>query len=161
VEKYQTKKLVLSLDNYQVNLNNLAIAEAKLNEQAIISDCIAYLQSQEGVANAIDQKAVQQAPIPDVLRSRIINGYYAERSGAIQLILQPGWFAGYGATGTTHGSWNPYDAHIPMVFMGWGVKHGKTNAPTYMTDIAATLAALLHVQMPNGSIGTPVNELIK
>jgi hypothetical protein len=30
-----------------------------------------------------------------------------------------------------------------------------------MTDIAATLAALLHVQMPNGSIGTPVNELIK
>jgi predicted AlkP superfamily pyrophosphatase or phosphodiesterase len=160
-EKYQTKKLVLSLDNYQVNLNNLAIAEAKLNEQAIISDCIAYLQSQEGVANAIDQKAVQQAPIPDLLRSRIINGYNAERSGAIQLILQPGWFAGYGATGTTHGSWNPYDAHIPLVFMGWGVKHGKTNAPTHMTDIAATLAAILRIQMPNGSIGTPVNELIK
>ena len=160
-EKYQTKKLVLSLDNYQVNLNNLAIAEAKLNEQAIISDCIAYLQSQEGVANAIDQKAVQQAPIPDLLRSRIINGFYAARSGAIQLILQPGWFAGYGATGTTHGSWNPYDAHIPLVFMGWGVKHGKTNAPTHMTDIAATLAALLRIQMPNGSIGTPVNELIK
>ena len=160
-EKYQTKKLVLSLDNYQVNLNNLAIAEAKLNEQAIISDCIAYLQSQEGVANAIDQKAVQQAPIPDLLRSRIINGFYAARSGAIQLILQPGWFAGYGATGTTHGSWNPYDAHIPLVFMGWGVKHGKTNAPTHMTDIAATLAAILRIQMPNGSIGTPVNELIK
>jgi hypothetical protein len=45
--------------------------------------------------------------------------------------------------------------------MGWGVKHGKTNAPTHMTDIAATLAALLRIQMPNGSIGTPVNELIK
>ncbi len=160
-EKYQTKKLVLSLDNYQVNLNHSAIAEAKLNEQALIADCISYLQNQVGVANVVDQKAVQQASIPDVLRSRIINGYYAERSGAIQLILQPGWFAGYGATGTAHGSWNPYDAHIPMVFMGWGVKQGKTNAPTHMTDISATLAALLRIQMPNGCIGTPVNELLK
>lgn len=160
-EKYQQKKLVLSLDNYQVNLNNTIIAEAKLNEQAIIADCIAYLQSQVGVANVLDQKTVQQASIPEILRSRIINGYYPERSGAVQLILQPGWFAGYGATGTTHGSWNPYDAHIPMVFMGWGVKPGKTHEPTHMTDIAATLAALLRIQMPNGCIGTPVNELIK
>ncbi|MFM6975862.1 MAG: alkaline phosphatase PafA [Sphingobacteriaceae bacterium] len=159
--KYQSKNLVLSLMNYQVNLNNLAIAEAKLNNQAIIDDCVSFLTKQPGVANVIDQTAIQLANIPDALRSRIINGYNPDRSGAIQIILQPGWFSGYGATGTTHGTWNPYDAHIPLVFMGWGIKHGATHTPTHMTDIAATLAALLHIQAPNGSIGTPVQEVLK
>jgi hypothetical protein len=31
----------------------------------------------------------------------------------------------------------------------------------YMSDIAATLAALLHIQMPSGSIGNVIHEVIK
>jgi hypothetical protein len=30
-----------------------------------------------------------------------------------------------------------------------------------MTDIAPTLAALLHIQPPNGNIGTPISEALK
>jgi hypothetical protein len=30
-----------------------------------------------------------------------------------------------------------------------------------MTDIAPTLAALLHIQMPNGSIGKPITAVLK
>jgi hypothetical protein len=44
--------------------------------------------------------------------------------------------------------------------MGWGVKHGKTNRETHMTDIAPTVAALLHIEEPNGNIGQPVIELL-
>ena len=66
-----------------------------------------------------------------------------------------------GATGTTHGIWNPYDAHIPMLFYGWGIKSGRTNRETYMTDIAPTIAALLHIQMPNGTVGKVVEEVLK
>ncbi|MDO4165750.1 MAG: alkaline phosphatase family protein, partial [Bacteroides sp.] len=58
--------------------------------------------------------------------------------------------------GTTHGVWNPYDAHIPLLFMGWNVPHGATNRIVSMTDIAPTVCALLHIQMPNGCIGTPI-----
>jgi hypothetical protein len=43
--------------------------------------------------------------------------------------------------------------------MGWGVKQGYTNRPTYMTDIAPTISAMLRIQMPSGSIGTPVFEI--
>ena len=43
--------------------------------------------------------------------------------------------------------------------MGWKVKPGKTNKTYYMTDIAPTLAALLHIQMPSGSIGNPITEI--
>ena len=101
----------------------------------------------------------QQASIPEQLKTRIINGYNKDRSGAIQIVLKPGFFSGSG-TGTTHGTWNPYDAHIPFVLMGWGIKHGATNRPVGMTDIAPTIAALLHIQAPNGNIGTPVTEAL-
>jgi len=31
----------------------------------------------------------------------------------------------------------------------------------HMTDIAPTVAALLHIQMPNGCIGVPITDLMK
>jgi predicted AlkP superfamily pyrophosphatase or phosphodiesterase len=159
-EKYNVKKLVLNFGNTQVNLNNTAIIENKLNEEDIKNDCIAFLKSLPGVSYAIDISKVQDAVIPDVLRSRVVNGYNAERSGVIQIVLKPGWQSGY-MTGTGHSAWNPYDAHIPMVWMGWGIKQGKTNKPTYMTDVAPTLAALLRIQVPNGNIGEPISEVLK
>ena len=63
-----------------------------------------------------------------------------------------GWFEGT-ERGTTHGSWNPYDAHIPLLWYGWNIRAGSTNEEVYMTDIAPTVAALLHIQMPSASIG--------
>jgi len=159
--KYGVKKMVLSLDNYQVNLNNLAIADKKLSEYAVKQDCIAFLQKQEGVAFVVDMQNAQTANLPEALRTRIVNGYNIERSGAIQIILKPGWFDGHGTTGTTHGTWNPYDTHIPLLFMGWGIQHGHTNLPTHMTDIAPTVAALLHIQTPNGTIGVPLVQVLK
>ena len=41
------------------------------------------------------------------------------------------------------------------------VKERKTNRETYMTDIAATIAALLKIQMPNGNVGHVISEVLK
>lgn len=90
----------------------------------------------------------------------IINGYNPQRSGDLQVIGKPGIMDG-GKTGLSHGVWNAYDAHIPLVWYGWGIKKGSTSRETYMTDIAVTLAALLHIQMPSGSIGKSIEEVIK
>jgi predicted AlkP superfamily pyrophosphatase or phosphodiesterase len=165
-DKYNVKGLVINLGNYQVNLNNPVIKSETLNEEAIKLDCIQYLQKQPDIAFAIDMQKVQTANIPEELRTRIMNGYNAERSGIIQIILKPGYFTGHGSgdggpTGTTHGTWNPYDNHIPLVFMGWGIQHGSTVRETHMTDIAPTIASLLHIQAPNGSIGAPIGEVLK
>ncbi|GAA4336017.1 alkaline phosphatase family protein [Mucilaginibacter gynuensis] len=158
--KYKVKNLVLSLNNYQVNFNNKAIAEAKLNEEDLKLDAIDFIAKQEGVAYAVDMKKALTTNIPADLRERIVNGYSSEHSGTVQIVLKPGWFSG-GRTGTTHGTWNPYDAHIPLVFMGWGVKHGSLVRETHMTDIAPTVAALLHIQTPSGNIGKPIAEVMK
>jgi arylsulfatase A-like enzyme len=92
----------------------------------------------------------------------IVNGYHRKRSGQIQWISEPGWYSGdHGATGTTHGSWNPYDTHIPLLWYGWGIAKGETHRTVHMTDIAPTLAALLHIQMPSGNIGKVITPVLR
>ena len=89
-----------------------------------------------------------------------MNGYNTKRSGDLQFTIRHGYFDG-DTLGTTHGTWALYDSHIPLVWFGWNIKHGKTNRETYMTDIAATTAALLHIQMPSGCVGKVIEEVIK
>jgi predicted AlkP superfamily pyrophosphatase or phosphodiesterase len=159
--QFKTDRLVLSIENYQVNLNNTAIAKAKVDADKVTAFCVNWLSQQPGIQYVVDMKKVQQTSIPAELRERIINGYNAERSGAIQLILKPGWYSGRSRTGISHGVAAPYDTHIPLVFMGWGISHGSLNRNTHMTDISATLAALLHIQMPSGCLGKVIPEALK
>jgi predicted AlkP superfamily pyrophosphatase or phosphodiesterase len=158
--KYTIDGLVHSLTNYQVNLNNYAVNYAHLDVDKLKKDCMDFLQKDPAVAFVVDMQKPMTADLPEMLRTRVINGYNAEHSGVIQIMLKPGYFTG-GTTGTTHGTWNPYDNHIPLVFMGWGIQQGHLNRETHMTDIAATVAALLHIQAPNGSIGHPITEALK
>jgi predicted AlkP superfamily pyrophosphatase or phosphodiesterase len=166
LDKYKVDGLVIGLTNYQVNFNYSIVNYLRLDENKLKNDCIQYLLKLPDVAFAVDMQKAQTANIPDELRTRIINGYNRERSGAIQIILKPAYFTGHGSgdkgpTGTTHGTWNPYDAHIPFVLMGWGIQHGTLTRETHMTDITPTIAALLHIQAPNGSIGKVVSEALK
>ncbi|HEY1008388.1 MAG TPA: alkaline phosphatase PafA, partial [Sphingobacteriaceae bacterium] len=151
--RFREKNIAKSLSNYQVTFNNALIASKGLNESEIRKASVAFLRKQKNVRYAIDMNDVHGAPVPEVLKQKIIKGYHSDRSGVIQIILEPAVFSGYSATGTTHGSWNPYDTHIPMVFMGWGIKSGKSHTPYHMTDIAPTVSALLRIQEPNGTVG--------
>jgi phosphopentomutase len=88
------------------------------------------------------------------------NGYNPQRSGDIMFTVKPNYFD-HGPKGTTHGAWNPYDAHIPLLWFGWNIKPGETNREVYMTDIAPTIAAMLNIQMPSGNVGKALVELTK
>jgi len=159
--EFGTEKLVYKATNYQVLLDHQLIESQKLDEEKIKSVIINFLKKQKGVLYALDMDKLSEASLPEKIKTMAINGYNYKRSGDIQVILEPQWYDGYGyTTGTTHGSWNPYDTHIPLVFMGWGIKPGNTHAPVYMTDIAPTISALLHIQQPNGNIGNPIVELL-
>lgn len=159
---YNIKNIVTSFSNSQVHFDQQLILKNNLNEDSIRKICVNFLRAKPGVAFVADVHNIEEATVPQILKNRIINGYNSNRSGPVTIILEPGWYSGSpNATGTTHGSWNSYDAHIPLVWMGWGIKNGSTNRPVNMTDIAPTLAALLHIQEPNGSIGKPITEVFK
>ncbi|MGJ1205608.1 alkaline phosphatase PafA [Sphingobacterium lactis] len=161
-EEFGTENLIISLLNYQVHLNYAAIEKNKLDEEAIKKSIIKKLRHEDGVAYVVDMEGGENMMVPETIREKIINGYNRKRSGAIQIITEPQWYDGTPrSTGTTHGTWTPYDSHIPLVFMGWGIKHGKTNKVVHVTDIAPTLSSLLHVMEPNGSIGQPIVDVLQ
>jgi predicted AlkP superfamily pyrophosphatase or phosphodiesterase len=157
-EKFKASNAILASGNYHLYLDHRKIDSMGLNKDEIIDFTINELEKDSAVLMAISTKNLQQANIPAEMKERFVHGMNPKYKGDIVLILRSGYFFG-SRTGTTHGSWYPYDAHIPMVFMGWGVKHGKTNRKTYMTDFAPTIAALLNIQAPSGSIGEPVVEI--
>ncbi len=160
-EKFHTSALVRSVMNYQVNFDLNKIMDKNLDFNAIKNAVVDFLQRQPGISFAADMSVIGRYPIPKRIQEMMINGYYFKRSGQVQIILNAGWFDAYFKTGTTHGTWNPYDTHIPLLWYGWNIHPGKSNREIYMTDISATLAALLHIQMPNGCIGHVIEEIVK
>ncbi|WP_222539065.1 alkaline phosphatase PafA [Pedobacter polysacchareus] len=158
-EKFGIKKSIIKSMNNQIYFDHKLINTAKADFDAIKAFSIEFLKTQTGFMDAVDLNKVGASSLPEPIKTRIANGYNARRSGDIYFLLKSNYFDSSSKTGTTHGSWNPYDSHIPCVFMGWNVKPGKTNKTHYMTDIAATLAAMLHIQMPSGCVGEPITEL--
>lgn len=158
--QYKDSNLVQSLYNYQVFLNNKTIAEKKIDRQALRDNIQLWLENQPGVTAVYSLENGDLHRAPKAIQDMIKNGYYRQRCGSLQIILDPQWYSGYGKTGTTHGSWNPYDTHIPLIWYGWHVPSGETYERINMTDIATTLAALLHIQMPNACVGKVILPLV-
>lgn len=161
LQKFASDSLILGWENYQIFLNELQIEKKKVNRSELIAAIKNFFNALPQVAYVIDMEHIDETPTPEPIKSMIVNGYNRLRSGQIQVIFNPGWYLGYSETGTTHGTWHPYDTHIPLLWYGWKIKSGSSNKINYMTDIAATFAALLHIQMPNGNIGKPIEALMQ
>lgn len=147
--------IVKTVMNYQVFFNRDVIKSKQLDFDNIKQTVVNVLKEDPSVQYACDMAKASTESIPEEVKSRIINGYNRERSGDVVIILKPNFYA-HGMKGTDHGAWNSYDTHIPLVFMGWGIKLGATTKQTFMTDIAPTIAAMLHVQAPNGCVGKSI-----
>lgn len=161
-QKFSVADLVVDLINYQVVLNVPAIEKKrKLSVQTVADAVVQYLQKQEGVQQAFVLEEIKQAVLPAGIRQAITNGYFKNRSGHIQIVCKPQYLEGFDKGGTTHGLWNPYDTHVPLLWYGWHIAHGESYREMYITDIAATLAALLDIKAPAGSTGQPIHEIVK
>lgn len=158
--KYGKEKIVLSAYNYQITLNHGLFDTTDLDRDGVVKEIIRHVKKIKGVDRVFEIEELMEQPMSALVKERIGNGWHPKRSGDIQVIFAPGWIDG-GPTGTTHGLWNPYDSHIPLVWYGWGIKPGKSNQEVYMTDIAPTLAALLRIQMPSGCVGKPILAVIE
>jgi len=159
-DEFGMKNVVQSLQNYQVYLNADEISKQGKDLSAVKKSVIRFLAAKPFIIHVFDTRELASTTMPEPQKTMMGNGFNPKRSGDIQFTFKPGYFDG-GKKGTTHGLWNPYDAHIPLLWYGWNIKPGKTNRETYMTDIAATVAALLQIQMPSGCVGKVITELTK
>lgn len=123
-----------------------------------IADMVIRLEYVEQVFTAHELERLGTA---DRIKELVRNGHNAKRSGDIIFTMQPAYIS-YSRTGSTHGSPHIYDTHVPLLFYGTGIPEGSsTPERTEIPDIAPTLAVLLGVGMPNGTTGTPIEDLIE
>ena len=157
--KFGVDKLVTRAYMNFLYLDHDAIGHAGLELGEVRTAAANFLKADTQFLYAFDLEKSAIEPLPEPIKERAINGYCHNRSGDLAVILRNGYFdwpykPDY--KGTTHGAWNPYDTHIPLVFMGWNIKHGETSVPVKMVDIAPTVCAMLHIQMPNACIGNAI-----
>jgi predicted AlkP superfamily pyrophosphatase or phosphodiesterase len=95
----------------------------------------------------------------DAIDSRVLRSFHPRRSGDLEIVLDPFWIRS--GSGTTHGSPYNYDTHIPLIFMGPGIKPGRYYKAVALNDAAPTISALLDIEMPSGSVGRILDEIIK
>ena len=126
----------------RIYLDHEFISSHNLNKNEVKKVVVETLRQDPQFAFVVDYEEAQNTSVPLLLRERIINGYNPNRTGDIMVVLQGSHMhgtVGPNYKGTSHGTWNPDDSHIPLIFMGWNVKKGSTSTPTYITDIAATV----------------------
>ncbi len=93
----------------------------------------------------------------DRFSQRVQNGFYAGRSGDITPLPNPYYL--YEAHGTSHGTPFSYDTHVPVIFMGPTITPGLYSNEIAVNDIAPTLATILEIEIPSGSVGRVLTEL--
>jgi len=156
--KYGVPNIIEAYTNYHLHLNHDVLDSADIDKDDVVKLIIKQLHKDTTVWLAFEATELPETVMPAEVKERFAKGMHPKLRGDIVVVLRSGFFSGY-RTGTTHGAWYPYDAHIPMAFLGWGIKPGYTNRRTWMIDIAPTVAALLKIEPPSGCIGLAVPEI--
>lgn len=157
------KKVIADILDYRIFLNNDVLENADEREK-VINGIVDYVRTLPTYATAYAFDCIRTAPLPERLAEQILKGYYRGRSGDIIMIPKPHYYSSWkGAPEgqTTHGEWNPYDAHIPCLFYGWHIPQGATSREVHIVDIAPTICQLLHIQQPSACIGEAITEITK
>ena len=105
------------------------------------------------------QQMTQGGVLNDAVSQKVANGFHVRRGPDVELIPDPYWMVKTGL-GTSHASPYSYDTHVPVIFMGAGIRAGQYRGSIAVNDIAPTLAAMLEIETPSGSIGRVLTEIL-
>jgi hypothetical protein len=94
----------------------------------------------------------------DAISNAVSVGFFGPRSGDLMIIQDPYYL--FEAAGASHGTPFDYDNHVPILFLGTGIKAGTYARTVAVNDIAPTVASILQVEIPSGSVGHVLSEVI-
>ncbi|MCW3465285.1 alkaline phosphatase PafA [Chitinophaga nivalis] len=152
-------KAILSDAGTQLYLDTAAISKAGVPMASLQQFIKVQLKAISGIGDVVAMDDLRSGYLPAPYNSMYVNGWHAKRSGDMMMVPAPGVKNG-SIMGTTHGTMYPYDTHIPLVWFGWQITPGSSYRPVSITDIAPTLSALLHIQMPSGTTGQVITEVM-
>jgi predicted AlkP superfamily pyrophosphatase or phosphodiesterase len=88
------------------------------------------------------------------------NAFYAPRSPHLSVLLKQYVYLSSLPGGTGHGTAYDYDRHVPIVFMGTGIKPGMYKQACGPEDIAPTLASSLGLEFPREQDSRLLDEML-
>lgn len=158
---YPTQQLIENMSNNQVFLDPAAFSEDPKEaglQYMVVTEIIAqYLRKTDGIAEVFTRDNLLDSGTGGSAHP-VTMGFHSRRSGDLTYTLAPGWSWKEGPR-ANHGTGYTYDTNVPIVFFGKGIKHGSSYSYHRITDIAATLSAMLEIKYPNGCTGLPVEEV--
>lgn len=158
--KYGEGKWVLATAGSSPYLNYDLIASLKLDPVDVRRAAAEAAMAVPHVARVYTRDQLQRGDIStDRIAQRVLRGFNAQRSGDLEILLEPYWLRQ--ANGTTHGSPYNYDAHIPLIVMGTRIKPGEYYGHVALNDLAPTLATLVGVEIPAASVGRVLTEALR
>jgi hypothetical protein len=160
VSKYGDGAWITSTADAGIYLNLDLIAKKNLDRAEVNRTAAAAALDVPHVFRVYTREQLMAgAVMDDQVGRRVMNGYYARRGPDMEILLEPYWVP-Y-RTGTGHGTTFDYDTHVPVIFMGPGVRARQYDANIAVTDIAPTLATMLEVETPSGSAGRVLVEMLQ
>ena len=141
-----------------IYLNVSALQSRGISVQAAEREARAAVEMVPGVQQAVtatDLRLLNQAP-----QSPAAFSFHPARSGNIYYSMRPYWLVEAHESGASHGSPWSYDARVPLLWFGAGISAGMHSATVSVADIAPTLAFLLGISEPGGSMGRVLSEML-
>lgn len=142
-------------------LNGEQIEATGLDVETVREELARRLGGVDGIHTAVTRPGIDSLSDRD-LATRIRNNFHRSRAGDVYIVQEPYWFNfDPGPVVVMHGSPWRYDTHVPVIFVGSGVRAGVFHRPVEPADVAPTLAALLGMSPPASSQGTVLREVLE
>ncbi|MGJ5813555.1 alkaline phosphatase family protein [Paludibaculum fermentans] len=157
--KYGESKWVLGKSGPSPYLDHKLIADSKLDLEEVQQVAAHAVRNLPHIARVFTREELRRGLSQnDMVGQRAQNGFFYQRASDLVIVPEPYWL--FEKSGTSHGTpWN-YDAHVPVIFMGPGVKAGKYAGRVCVNDIAPTLTNMLEVETPSGAVGRVLTEML-
>jgi predicted AlkP superfamily pyrophosphatase or phosphodiesterase len=160
VSKYGAGKWVAATSGPSIYLNWELIQSKKLDPAAVQDTAAGAMRKQPHAFRVYTAEEIMNGRVPeDFVTQAIRNGFFRQRSPDVIFLADP--FFLFEATGTGHGTPFNYDTQVPVIFMGAGIKPGTYYQRAAVNDIAPTLAAILGLPSPSGSVGRILSEMFE
>lgn len=155
-DKFGGDKWVLAAEDPHIFLDRKRITEKKLDPALVERVAGEAAAAIEGVGGYFTRAQLLAGAVPDTdLGRAMLRTYFIPKGGDVVLWMLPFHFWGKYAerdTGTTHGTFYRYDADVPVLISGKGVKPGRYGT-RQMVDLAPTLSHLLGIAAPAAAEG--------
>jgi predicted AlkP superfamily pyrophosphatase or phosphodiesterase len=158
VKKYGEGNWIVSNAEHSIYLNLELITQKNLSAADVDRTAAEAAVAIPHVFRVYTREQLLNGVFPDEVSRRVMNGYFPRRGADVEVLLDPYWI--FTQTGATHGAAFGYDTHVPVIFMGPGIRAGQYHNAIAVNDVAPTLATMLEVETPAGSVGRVLTEML-